>query len=715
MSEAFTLSIDEENIAILSFDLVDSKVNKFSTPVMLELEEKLKELKSNSSIKVLAIKSAKKNNFIAGADINEIKDLYDAKEASEKAAKGQAIFNLIDELPFPTVALIDGACLGGGMELALACKYRIATLNPKTQLGLPEVQLGIIPGFGGTQRLPKLIGLSNALTMILGGKAVSAKKALRLKLIDRTCHSAFLDDEFKLFCKDILSSSGKQKIIKKRQKRSLMDSFLAWPIVFYMAKKNVMKKTYGNYPAPLKAIELIKQTIGSDLKAGLEKEAECFGDLCKLPLTHHLINLYFINEKLKKDTGVEGLESDYKPKKAAVLGAGVMGGNIAWLFSKINLPTRMKDLNLKALSLGYKAAHENYQFRVKRKRLTKNQANLKMHCLTSGLDYQGFESMDIVVEAIIEKMDSKKKVFAELEEHVREDCIIASNTSTLPIDEMAAELKHPERFIGMHFFNPVPRMPLVEIIPGTKTDPQIVADLVHFTKSLGKVPIVVKGTAGFLVNRILMPYINEAIHILESGASVESIDKALLNYGMPMGPIALIDEVGLDVATKSADILESYFGPRVDKAGFLTEFYQSSKDLGKKSGAGFYNYAGKKKVLSSKLEPSLTKYRASNNITANTFTEIDIKDRCVLQMIREAAMCLEEGVINDPQYLDMALIMGTGFPPFQGGILAYADFIGVSVIKGKLNRYEDQFGERFKCPEIINELASSNKSFHMNK
>jgi len=721
MEKAFHLKLDDQGVGWLSFDYPGERVNKFSTAVMRELDEVLDEVNADSRVRLLVIQSKKPGIFVAGADVKEIMDIIEsgsdvATQVKNMVTSGVQTFNKLDALRCPSVAVIDGACMGGGLEMALACTYRVVTDHEKTSLALPEVNLGIIPGWGGTQRLPRLVGLAQALPMILAGKKVDGRKAHKLKIADTLIPKEFLEERLGGFINECLDASASRKILAKRQPRGsaqklqrflLEGNPLGRSLVFSQAKKGVVKKTQGHYPAPLAALEVLESTFGWDMKAGLQKETETFVDLTTkhTEVCKSLVHLFFTSEELKKDPQVF---VDTKPKSvevAGVLGAGIMGGGIAWLFSYRDMAVRLKDIAWDAVSKGFESANDIYGQLIKIRKLKKDQVNLKMHKISGTTDYTGFQNSDIVVEAVVENMDIKKKVFQELEGQVRDDTIICSNTSALSITEMQGVMKHPERFIGMHFFNPVNRMPLVEIIPGKKTNKETIAALVALVKKLGKTPVVVGDCPGFLVNRILIPAMNEGIHMLAEGGEIEKIDAAITDFGMPMGPFTLADEVGNDVAYKVAKILEEGYGDRMAIPGCFRTIVDNGL-LGRKSGRGFYVHEGKKRTLNEEIQSLIPSTGKS------CLAKRDVVDRFVLIMLNEAARCLEEKIIENPSYLDMALITGTGFPPFRGGLLRYADSRGIPEIVERMKELKEKYGERFSPCSLLVEMAEAKKGFY---
>lgn len=723
MTNTLTLTIEKNGVANLIFDMPDEKVNKLSAPVLAELEKAINVIDGNKAIRVLIITSHKKDIFIAGADINEIKEIRDVKDALAKVSRGQNILTKISQLKIPTISVINGACLGGGLELALACKYRFAITNPKTSLGLPEVNLGIIPGFGGTQRLPALIGLQESLKIILPGKSIDAKKALKIGLVDDLIREEFLEEKLGDFVTEILTKGEKNRYLlireQARKNRFIFESILFGKfIIITLAKRDLMAKTKGQYPAPLYALEVIRRTYGKlNSKKGLETELEAFCELAISDISKNLIEIFFISEELKKDSGVEKNVEVKDIKNAALIGAGVMGGGIAWLFSNYDIDIRVKDIAQNAIALGYQQVIKIYNQLKKIRKYTESQINLKLAKVTAGVDYTAFDKADIVIEAVVENMNIKKKILAEAETKVAVDTVIASNTSSLSISEMAKDLQRPERFAGMHFFNPVNRMPLVEVIRGEKTNDQAIATIVKLSKKLGKTPVVVKDVPGFLVNRILLPYMNEAAYLLQEGAGISRIDYLVEKFGMPMGPFILADVVGIDVGVKVAHSLYEGYGERMKVADILDKIYNDHKELlGKKVGKGFYSYNSDERIkpmLNGKISEILNTLRAEKSITKKAVSDSEIVDRCILTMVNEAAKCLEEGVVKNARHLDMAMIMGTGFPAFRGGVLRYADSFGITEVVVRLQEFNKKCGARFEVSKLLIEMADKNQKFYL--
>ncbi len=701
---SFSYEINKEGIALLTFDLPGEKVNKLTTLVMEELDRVLVELAGKKEIKALVFRSGKEGNFIVGADIAEIRDITDAKEGERLARRGQAVFRKLEALPFPTVAAIHGPCMGGGIELALACSYRVISNDQKTALALPEVKLGIMPGFGGTQRLPRLVGLTNALDMILTGKSVYAKKAKKVGLADEVTYKETVLKRAIVLAQKAM---GKPRPAKVRARRPFLIKVIEGnpftrPLIYRAARRNVLKETRGNYPAPLAALESIRYGLKHKREKGYENEARLLGQLAPTEVSKNLISVFYLNETLKKDAKPQA----FKITRAGVLGAGVMGGGIAQLFAEKSITTRMKDINTKAVAAGLKEAWGIFTKRRKKGILTGIQARDGFDRITGTTDYSGFGKADLAVEAVVENMEIKKSVLRDFEQATGAHAVFASNTSSLSITELATASKRPDRVAGMHFFNPVEKMPLVEIVRGKKTSDETVSSIATLARKLGKLPVVVNDGPGFLVNRILMPCLGEAVVLLEQGGRIEEIDRALLQFGMPMGAFILLDEIGIDIAHKVSDILHQGLGPRVKPSGLLGVLYQDGY-FGKKNGKGFYVYRGKKRG-----EPDRSVYGKIGASGRDRITPEEIVDRTVLLMIKEAALCLEEKIIDRPDLLDAALIFGIGFAPFRGGLLRYADKLGAKTIVERLDGYAKKYGERFAPSRTLVEMAKNAKGFY---
>lgn len=714
----------------LTFDLQGEKVNKLSKKVMAEFDGLLPQLESlaaEKKIDALVLFSGKPGNFIAGADIEMIQNAKSSEEAQELSRSGQKMADRWEDLPFPTLAAINGAALGGGCELALACSAIVMSNDSVAKIGLPEVLLGLIPGMGGTIRLPRKVGLATSLDMILTGKTLNGERAMKAGLAEACLPKENFNESAMKWCLANLSALKKGTRIAKEPKLggmggpigSLLEKTPMKRVIFKKAREGVLEKTKGHYPAPLQALDVIQETdgaYGERLKGkartdAMTREAVGFGKVAGTEESKNLIRLFFLTEMVKKSKGLAAgvTVQEHPVDTAAVLGAGVMGGGIAQLFADKNISIRMKDLNTAALSLGVQAAAKIFQKQAQRKRITKRQYQQKLNLIAPVVDFSGFKKVDVVVEAIVENIDIKKKVFAELEGELSPTCIVASNTSSLSISKMQTAFKHPERFVGMHFFNPVSKMPLIEVIRGEKTSDEAVAAIFQLSKQLGKTPIVVKDAAGFLVNRLLAPYLNEAVFLLNDGVAIPEIDRVLLEFGMPMGPMELIDEVGVDVGEKVSHILNDAFGARMAPAPLNAKVVAAGR-LGKKTGKGIYDYEGPKKAKV--LDPKIYEIIG---VTPNAkLADEEILERCILPMINEAARCLEEGIVSSAEQVDLGMIMGTGFPPFRGGLLRYADTLGAKVVVDRLRKYEAKYGSRYEPAPVLMARAEHDQKFYTN-
>lgn len=717
MTQIFDLKVTEDGIAELCFNLPGEKVNKLTTEAFEELENHLDSLAKNPNIKALKITSGKEDQYIAGADIHMFEHGFKDPALIEPIIRmGHRIFSKLQNLPFPTVAVINGICVGGGLELALSCTYRIVTDHPKTTLGLPEVNLGIFPGWGATQRLPRLIGLTEGLNMILTGKAVNGVKAFKIHLADAIVAWEFLPEKTAEFIKQILSKDGVAKILARRQNKRFLTKMLennpaGRAIIFKQSKKAVLEKTKEFYPAPLIALDVIKKGYPLPLQEGLKIEMETMLEKLPIlaPVARNLMGLFFIQEAAKKETGAPKEIKPLEVKAAAVIGAGTMGAAIGWLLADRNVMARLKDVSWDMLGKGISAVRKLFEKGLKAKKLTPAEFDRRFQLISATVDYSGFQHVQFVIEAATENLELKRKIFHEIEENVPENAIIASNTSSLTIAEMSAGMKHPERFVGMHFFNPVNKMPLVEVVAGPTSTPEAIATTVALSRKMGKTPIVVKDCHGFLVNRIFLLGANESILLLEEGYPMETLDKIILGFGMPMAPFVLADEVGIDVMVKVGKVFEDAYGERM-RGAKLPQLMYDKEFYGRKNGKGFYLYKGKKMTVNPAVRGLI---KAVGRLKAPLHPE-DVQARFAYGMINEAARCLEENVIAKPEYLDLSLIMGIGFPPFRGGLLRYADDVGIASVVETLKRFEKEYGVRFKPCELLERMAKNNETFYKN-
>lgn len=701
----------ENDIGFIEFDQKDSKVNLLTMAMVQRLDALLEDIKNTSHLKALVILSNKKDVFIAGADIKEIESITEVKDGREKSRSGQKVLNKLEDLKIPTIAVIDGVALGGGCELLLACDYRLATFNEKVKIGLPEVNLGFVPGFGGTYRLPRLVGLMHGMKMILSGKPVDGAKALKIGLVDKLFPQNGLLDQVDDFIGDILDGKTISDKYKRRKKAKGLaalfgNSLIMEYLVFSQSRKSVMKLSKGFYPAPLKIIDVVAETYYVQRTEGLDIESKAFGELAITEISKNLVKVFYLSEKYRKLT-VDDAEK-IKPvriTKCGICGAGIMGGGIAQLLSYKGIWVRLKDVHHAAIGQGFTVAAKLYKQSVKKRRMTKAQAYQSMARITGTLDYSGFRNADIVIEAVVEKMEVKRKVFKELSESTSDQTILATNTSALSVTKMAQETKDPSKVIGFHFFNPVHRMPLVEIITTPMTSKETIVTTLQFAKQLGKIPIIVKDSCGFIVNRILLGYINEAGRIFEECGQMERIDKLATDFGLPMGPFALSDEVGLDVGVKVLRVLESHLGVRFKPVNSFERAFNKGY-FGKKTGKGFYIYGETKK-------PNTEIKSLLGRKSFTSFNGDEYLKRMIYIMVNEAARCLEEGVVDEPADIDAGMIFGTGFPPFRGGLLHYADHIGVDRVAGDLEWFASELkDDRFQPCSYLARLRDKKSGFY---
>lgn len=699
---AFSLSYGENGLAWLKIDVPGEKMNTLQAAFATQVGSVLDELEAKKAeIKGLVVYSGKPDNFVAGADIRMLAACTTAKEAEQLATQGQQMFQRLEALPFHVVAAIHGPCLGGGLELALACHSRVCTDSDATKLGLPEVQLGLLPGSGGTQRLPRLIGVANSLDMILTGKQLRAKKAKKLGVVDECVPESIL-----LKVAETLALKGKPVRKHSFQDWAMGGNPVGRGLVFDQARKKTREKTRGNYPAAEAILDVIKYGLQHGIVKGQKEEARRFGELVMSSESASLRSLFFATTAMKKETGVG---DDIKPaevKRVAVLGGGLMGGGISHVTaSKAGLPVKVKDIAndgiLNAMAYNFKLLDK----KRKRKIISKAELQKQMMMINGGVDYQGFDKADVVIEAVFEDLSLKHQMVQEVEAHARPDTIFATNTSSLPINQIASAAERPELVVGLHYFSPVEKMPLVEVIPHAGTSPQTVATVVKLAKKQGKTPIVVADKAGFYVNRILAPYMNEAALALLGGEPIEHIDNALLDFGFPVGPITLLDEVGVDVGAKISPILETELGDRFKSPDVFDVLLKDGRK-GRKTGKGFYLYNGKKKGVDKSV------YKLLKLNPARKASGHDIAIRCALMMLNEAARCLDEGVVHSARDGDIGAIFGIGFPPFLGGPFRYMDQLGAKRVVELLNEHVNKYGDRFHPCERLLQMAQDQQRFY---
>ncbi len=693
MPKAFHLEVGADHLATLTFDLADRRANIFTREALAELDELLVELAVRNDIGCLVLVATKPGMFIAGADVAEIAGVVDPEQAESGSRYGHRLFSAWESLPYPTVAAVSGTCLGGGTELSLASTFLVISDRSDLRIGLPEVKLGILPGWGGCVRLPRRVGLVAALDIILAGRAVSGRQAFKIGLAD----AIFPEAGFLHHVRDFARASiGRKGSVRRRPpgrfRRFLMEGHPAgrW-FVFDQARKKMLAGTRGRYPAPLEALEVVRIGLAQGPKAGFDAEARAVRDLATSPTAKNLLHLFALMEAAKKDgDGTPAPETMRREiRRPAVVGAGVMGGGIAQLMAdKAGLPVRLKDIQLGALSTALQHAAALFDRQVRRRRLQPGEMRRRMGLLQPTLDDAGLESADFVLEAVVENLAVKQKIFADLSRLLAPSALLATNTSSLSIEEIGQLATHRERVVGMHFFNPVDRMPLVEVIAGGSTGEDAIRAVAAFARRLGKTPVVVRDGPGFLVNRLLAFYSAEAMWLLDEGHRVEAIDRAMTDWGMPMGPLRLADEVGLDVSAKVGQILHDAFPDRLHFPAWIERVGEDKERLGMKTGKGIYRYKGGREQ---EADPAIY---AVLGLVPKPDLQPPQAGRLVLPMVNEAARCLAEGVVEGPGPLDLALIFGVGFPPFRGGLCRWADSEGLDGIVTALEGMAAALGSR---------------------
>ena len=709
MSSAFHFEFEErgDGIGLLTLDLPDKKVNTLSQATLMELGGVIAGLKGRTDLRGLLFRSGKPGQFIAGADLNELGALAVAnkEQVGQAVAMGHKLYGMVASLPFPTVALVDGNCMGGGTELILAMDDRIVSDAPHTKIGLPETKIGIIPGWGGTQRLPRLIGL-NAIEMICSGEPVSASKAVEIGLaFDAVPADRLVEEGVRRV--EHLQKTGEWKESRRKHRQPLGLSQDQLAFAFATAEGAIKMKTKGQYPAPLVALKVIREGCNLTLEEGLKVERDGSLEVMGSPISANLIAVFFMQNRLSRDPGVGGFEgTPHAIKRVGVIGSGLMGAGISTAHARSGLPTAMIDVDDARLADGLKRASEVVTGRIKIGRATPEDLARMLGLLSTSTSPSILADSDLVIEAITENEAAKADTYRELAKVMKDDAILASNTSTISIGRLAESAPHPERFVGMHFFNPVDRMELVEVIRGAKTSDETIARVVALAKAIRKTPIVVNDCAGFLVNRVLLPYMNEALQLLQEGVSMDAIDEAATRFGMPMGPIALHDLVGLDTAAYAGKVMIEAYPDRAIPTRLLLDMVKAGR-LGQKSGLGFRKHSGKKVEPDPGFAAVLEKHRKGES----TLGPDEVADRLFLPMLLEATRVLEEKIVREPADVDMGLILGIGFPPFKGGILRWADFIGAARLLERLEPFRT-LGKRYEPTETLQRHASTGEVFY---
>lgn len=707
---AITVKMIEDGIAELNFNLDGESVNKFNRVTLENLKAATDAIKGNSDVKGVLVTSGK-DCFIVGADITEFGEAFKLPEEEivEWIVEGNQIFNAIEDLPVPTLTAINGIALGGGFEMCLSTDFRV--MSEKAKVGLPEVKLGLMPGFGGTVRLSRVIGADNAIEWICMGAENRANKALKMGAVDAVvAPEAVREQSIAMLQSAIAGELDYEARRAVKTGKGLLNS-MEGMMVFETAKGFVKGQTKGQYPAPIEAIKVMQKHHNLTREKAQAVEAKGFAKLAKTTESSALIGLFNNDQLLKKKA--KEYDAIAKPvNKAAVLGAGIMGGGIAYISALKGTPILMKDIAEAGIELGLNEANKLLSKRVERKKMKPLAMGEALNRIRPTLSYAEFGDVDVVVEAVVENPKVKGIVLAEVEGHVNENTIVASNTSTISIDFLAKSVKRPENFLGMHFFNPVHMMPLVEIIRGEKTSEEAVATTVAYAKKMGKTPVVVNDCPGFLVNRVLFPYFGGFAGLMKDGADFRQIDKVMEKFGFPMGPAYLMDVVGIDTGKHANDVMAEGFPERM-KANFTSamDVLFENGFYGQKNNKGFYTYVEDKKGKPKKVfDESILELLAPVLGEAREFDAEEIIARCMIPMCNEVVRCLEEGIVDTAAEADMALVFGVGFPPFRGGALRYIDTVGLANFVELADKYKD-ISPLYHVTDKMREMAANGESY----
>jgi 3-hydroxyacyl-CoA dehydrogenase/enoyl-CoA hydratase/3-hydroxybutyryl-CoA epimerase len=687
----------------------DRPVNALSRDTLNELSELIGRIRSDSAITGVVFKSGKSGNFIAGADVTEFQKLRTPEEARQFVLQGQQIFDDLASLQVPTVALISGACLGGGLEFALACRWRIADYSRKTQIGLPEVMLGIVPGWGATLRLPKTIGFAEAVPLLLTGRALNGRQAARKGLV----HDAVPNEALDHVALTLLATGGRNV---RPRKTGLVGSLIdrlgpLKKLVLWQAARQVLKTTHGHYPAPFEIIEVLRDGINMSPEEHLMRVRDANARLGQKPVTRELVRLFFLSEGGKKVPESLGatVEAD-SIEHVGVIGAGAMGAGIALLAARRGIWTRLKDIKPEFVARGMKTARKLIATDVKRRRITSIEGTEALDHLSPTTDYRGLAHADVIVEAVVEELDVKHQVFKDLTAATGPGCALATNTSSLTVASVAAGAPEPSRVVGLHFFNPPHQMPLVEVVRGPQSDPQMVAKAAALAARMGKTLVLVGDCAGFLVNRILAPYMNEAGHLVAEVEDPLEIDRAAIEFGMPMGPLALIDLVGIGVSSHVSENLRAAYGERMEPAP-IWQALRQSVDASKVGSLKVVQKTWFGKRLNPAVQSAVNDLSRRSGTRKMVLSHEEIVQRLVYPLVNEATRCLEEKIVERADDVDLAMVFGTGFAPFRGGPLRYADSVGLPKIVQTLERLAAT-APRFTPCEKLRRMAAAGERFH---
>ncbi len=699
----------ELNHEVALFKLNNPPVNQLSKPFVDEMREAFTEAFQENEIKAIILTGTDKN-FIAGADITEIQQFKDRNTILPFVMENNRFLNSIELGPKPVIAAINGNCLGGGLEIAMACHYRIAAQG--IQIGQPEVQIGLIPGAGGTQRLPRLVGLPDALQMIATGQPISAEEGLKKGVVDEVVPLESLTDKAFETAQRFLSGLLNQKDRITRWRKDKLPNFVSKKMIISFARSEAEKKGKG-YIAPFKAIEAMEWGLSDDFEADLKVEAELFSDCAVSDIAKNLIGIFLNTRAAGKLPKIKGIEPQ-KIKTVAMLGGGTMGSGICNLLLTSGFHTLLWDINDEAIQKGLTAIQKTFDYPIKKGKMSQEELDrmIKERLITT-TSLEELGRSDLIIEAVLEDMKIKQDIWKQLEGICRSEVVFGTNTSALPITEMASVLKDPSRMIGLHFFNPAERMQLLEIICGKKTSDQTLATSVAFARAIRKVPIVVNDGPGFYVSRQLGALLGESTFMVGEGVEPAQIEEAVLDFGLPMGPATLGDLTGLDINYHVIKNFERNLGERWGVSPIYELIYQTGC-YGRKTGAGWYDYSGEKPIPNPKVQEVIKNYLKENRIQPKKLSNKEIVDRMLARAINEAAYMIQEGICDRPQDMDLAMVYGTGFPPYRGGILRYADTWGIRNIYEYLLKLEKEHGVRFKPAPLLKEMAESGRTFYEN-
>lgn len=701
-----------DDVAVVTIDIPGASVNTLRPELTGALGRVLDDVERDPAVRAVVLVSGKRDSFIAGADIGMLADVASVADGVELSRGAQRAFDRLEATTRPVVAAIHGACLGGGLELALACDARVATDSDVTRLGHPEVQLGVIPAAGGTQRLPALVGLEQALPLILTGRQLSASDARRIGLVDEVVHPAVLVDaacrRARALAGDASRRDGRSAWLVDRVRATLVEETAAGrALAFRRAEADVLARTHGRMPAPLRALEVVRAGVEQGPRAGYAAEAQAFGELLVTREARNLIRVFDLRRALRR-AARETASSARTVDKVAVIGAGLMGAGIAAVTtSRAGLPVRLIDVDRAAIRRGLRSIRGYLDHRVAQRRISPHERDRLMSLVHPDTAYRGFGRVDLVIEAVVEDLDVKHAVLREVADVAGPDTIVASNTSSIPIDRIADGHPRPDRVVGMHYFSPVPRVPLLEVVEGPRTAPDVTATAVDLGRRQGMTVVVVGDGPGFYTSRILGPYVNEAAYLLADGASVEAIDAALEQLGFPVGPFRLIDEVGIDVAASISHILTEGLGERLAPAPVLEAVVRDGRQ-GRKNGRGFYAYTGQGgDARRGDVDPSI--YQLVTRSARPVPDADEIADRALLAMVNEAVWTLHDGVLRSPRDGDAAAIFGLGFPPQLGGPFRHLDDRGPGTALARLRELRSVHGDRFTPAPLLDELAAGDR------